>query len=153
MVEPFACRRCGHCCHGEGGIVLTERDSRRLAAYLEGEGQHGQAVLAAKSYVRNGKRYLSCGADGYCVFYRKCEDGAAGCGVHQARPDVCRAWPFFRGNLLDELSWRMIQQDCPGVDPAGGYAAFVRHGLDRLRDLAADDGDDAPNALRRNGLE
>ena len=30
----FDCRRCGHCCHGEGGIVLTSRDRARLAEHL-----------------------------------------------------------------------------------------------------------------------
>ena len=30
----FDCKRCGHCCHGEGGIVLTANDGERLATHL-----------------------------------------------------------------------------------------------------------------------
>jgi hypothetical protein len=30
----FTCRLCGHCCQGEGGIVLAEGDIARLATHL-----------------------------------------------------------------------------------------------------------------------
>ncbi len=34
-IEAFECQMCGHCCHGEGGIVMTEKDQKRLAEHIE----------------------------------------------------------------------------------------------------------------------
>ncbi|MGE4553462.1 MAG: YkgJ family cysteine cluster protein [Desulfovibrionaceae bacterium] len=138
----FECRRCGHCCQGEGGIVLTPKDQTRLAAHL---GLSVAQTLAAYAVANGAKPHVRTGDDGFCIFFREGE----GCLVHPARPDVCRAWPFFRGNLIDEDSWRMIQTDCKGVNPDCGHAEFVRQGLAYLaeHDLArpGDPGD--PNAL------
>ena len=83
--------------------------------------------------------------DGYCVFYRE----GVGCGVHPGRPDICRAWPFFRGNLVDKTSWEMIQSDCPGVAGAAGHETFVREGVDYLyaNGLVHEPGEETPHAL------
>jgi hypothetical protein len=72
-----------------------------------------------------------------------------GCGVHPGRPDVCRAWPFFRGNLVDETSWRLIQDYCPGVNPDVPFPDFVSQGRRYLKehDLEREDQGSAPNAL------
>jgi Fe-S-cluster containining protein len=139
-VQAFECRMCGHCCHGEGGIVMTAKDRTRLAAHLgidEGE------LITRYAMERGGKLQLISGDDGYCVFFSQ------GCGVHPGRPDICRAWPYFRGNLVDETSWEMIQEYCPGVNPKAGHAEFVRQGKQYLRDedLLRYDPDTSPNAL------
>ena len=139
-VAAFECRMCGHCCHGEGGIVLSEKDRVRLAEYLEitvGE------LFEKYSEKRNGKWSLRTGNDGYCIFFEK------GCGVHPGRPDICRAWPFFRGNLIDATSWEMIQGYCPGVNAEAGHVEFVRQGRQYLRDesLLRYDPEIDPNAL------
>ena len=65
-------------------------------------------------------------------------------------PDVCRAWPFFRGNLVDADSWGMALDYCPGINPEAGHAAFVREGLRYLREngLEGDDAPDGAGALR-----
>ena len=136
----FDCRMCGHCCHGEGGIVMTDKDVTRLAAHLD----IPVSELVKKHTVdKGGKRHLVTGEDGYCRFFSQ------GCGVHPGRPDICRAWPYFRGNLIDELSWKMIQEYCPGVNDAAGHDEFVRQGKRYLRDeaLVRRNPDSAPNAL------
>lgn len=141
-VPAFDCRRCGHCCHGVGGIVMTARDRARLAEHLG----IGVAELVERFAERvGGKIRLRCGEDGYCVFYRE----GVGCGVHPGRPDICRAWPFFRGNLVDKTSWEMIQSDCPGVAGAAGHEAFVREGVDYLyaNGLVHEPGEETPHAL------
>lgn len=127
MKPAFECRRCGHCCAGEGGIVLSPSDAARLAAHL---GLALDAFLAAHTEAKGRLPRLRTGPDGYCEFY---DASLPGCGAHLARPDVCRAWPFFRGNLLDEASWAMIQDDCPGVDPAAGHARFTAQGREYMR--------------------
>ncbi len=138
--EAFTCRRCGHCCQGEGGIVLAARDIERLRLYL---GLDRETLLAR--YTRNGDRlpYLVSGADGYCIFYKD------GCGIHPGRPDVCRAWPYFRGNIIDPESHAMAMTDCPGINPEASHAEFARQGKAYLvrHGLARPGGEDVPRAL------
>ena len=138
--SAFSCRMCGHCCEGVGGIVLTDKDQRRLAAHLS---LTVAELLERHAELRGGKHQLLCGENGYCVFYDQ------GCGVHVARPDVCRAWPFFRGNLVDETSWEMVQEYCPGVNPHVQHAEFVRQGGEYLvrEGLCCKCSDESPNAL------
>lgn len=138
----FECKRCGHCCQGEGGIVLTLADRVRLAGHL---GLDVATMLEQFAEAAGEKLRLRAGPDGYCVFFRQ----GVGCGVHLGRPDICRAWPYFRGNLVDETSWRMIQTDCPGVENAAGHEAFVLEGLDYLRvnGLIHEPGPETPGAL------
>lgn len=146
--EPssFRCRRCGHCCQGQGGIVLTGSDLDRLARHL---GQSPEDFRAAHTVLRQGKTQLKAREDGFCVFFDQ------GCAVHSARPDICRAWPFFRGNLLDASSWEMSQDYCPGIDPRVGHARFKRDGIAYLtaHGLARDPAPDTPNALCIAGIE
>jgi Fe-S-cluster containining protein len=127
MSSAFNCQMCGHCCEGEGGIILGQRDRERLAAFL---GLGVEMMLARYARDLHGKPCVRTGEDGYCVFFKR----GKGCTVHPGRPDICRAWPFFRGNLMDENSWIMIQEYCPGVNPETGFAEFVRQGRQYLVD-------------------
>ncbi|NJB67341.1 hypothetical protein GGQ74_000981 [Desulfobaculum xiamenense] len=140
-VRAFECRMCGHCCKGEGGIVMATKDQKRLAEHL---GLDLPDFLARYTRTSGGKVLLVTGGDEYCIFFRQ----GVGCGVHPGRPDICRAWPFFKGNLIDELSWRMVQEYCPGIRPEAGHEEFRRQGLEYLKGLALeDDPDTAPEAL------
>ncbi len=138
--EAFECKMCGHCCEGKGGIVMTEKDQKRLAEHLE---ISVEELIEKYTEHRGGKLHLITKEDNYCFFFKE------GCDVHPGRPDVCRAWPYFRGNLIDEISWQMIQEDCAGVNPKAGHAEFVRQGKQYLRDedLLRYDSDSSPNAL------
>jgi Fe-S-cluster containining protein len=140
----FACRMCGICCRGEGGIVVGPRDMSRLCALLR---MDAEAFVAGYAYVQGGKTRIRSGPDGYCVFFVS----GAGCSVHAAKPDVCRAWPFFRGNLLDKGSLAMAKAFCPGIDPDIEHADFVREGLRYLEKHAIGASNPAreANALRR----
>lgn len=121
----FTCRRCGHCCHGEGGIVLDGRDQQRLIEHL---GLTRGEFLARFTVARAGKLLLTVAPGGDCVFFE------AGCGVHAARPDICRAWPFFKGNLIDAASFELSQDYCPGINPEASHAAFAKQGAAYLQD-------------------
>lgn len=136
----FECQRCGHCCQGRGGIILTPRDIARLAAHL---GIAPDDFISEYAETVSGRIRLKTGADEYCIFYND------GCGVHPGRPDICRAWPFFRGNILDRASWEMIQDYCPGVNASAGHEEFARQGRAYLESLDARGlGQDAPAALK-----
>ncbi|HDQ40441.1 MAG TPA: YkgJ family cysteine cluster protein [Desulfonatronum sp.] len=141
--SAFVCRQCGDCCRGQGGIVVTGTDIDRLCAYLKIPRE-----TFAHRYLEqvDGKTRVRTVND-WCVFFN------TGCSVHPAKPTVCRAWPFFRGNMLDELSWQMAQDACPGINPKAGHAAFVRQGLLHLRDLDLDGmSENGPNALNLDRL-
>jgi len=122
----FQCRRCGHCCHGQGGIVVSPRDLKRLCRHL---GMDAATFLAKHTEKRGGKPMLLTGPDGWCEFFRHDQ----GCIIHPARPDICRAWPYFRGNLVDEISFLMAREDCPGIAAHATHAAFAREGYAYLR--------------------
>ncbi|CCO24903.1 YkgJ family cysteine cluster protein [Maridesulfovibrio hydrothermalis] len=140
MIQAFECKMCGHCCQGEGGIIMTAGDRKRLADFL---GMSEEDMVKEYSETVNGKIRLQSREDGYCVFFNE------GCGVHPGRPDICRAWPFFRGNLIDEMSWEMIQDYCPGINKDAGHKQFVIQGKEYIKKegLRQHDPDVAPNAL------
>ena len=138
----FDCVRCGQCCTGEGGIVVGPHDQERLATHL-----HMTVEVFLRTYTqkRADKYLVRTGEDGRCVFFR---DGA-GCIVHTAKPDVCRAWPFFRGNMVDPVSFAMAKEFCPGIAKDATHEAFVAEGREYLREqrLEAHDGKHEANAL------
>lgn len=125
--ETFSCQRCGKCCEGRGGIVVGPRDLPRLCAHFR---LPAEEVLARYTERMGGKPVLRCGEDGFCLFFK----AGAGCAIHPARPAVCRAWPFFRGNLVDETSFAMAREDCPGMSRTASHAEFAREGIRYLEE-------------------
>lgn len=141
-ISVFDCRMCGHCCEGQGGIVASALECERLAAYLHLD---LDAFRIRYTEAQGKKRVLRCGADGFCIFF----DSKRACTVHEAKPDVCRAWPFFRGNLVDANSWELAQDSCPGILAAGGHTEFASQGVRYLVDneLVKAGGEDEASAL------
>jgi len=122
--DVFACKLCGHCCEGRGGIVVSKTDLVRLCEFLD---------LNAESFEgrwgeRRGEKLFIRSDENGCVFFRK----GQGCSIHAAKPDICRAWPYFRGNLLDSESYALAKDFCPGIPQRQDYEAFVRQGLPYL---------------------
>ena len=132
--ESFSCMRCGKCCEGRGGIVVGPRDLPRLCAYFS---LPAERVLQEYTETIGGKPVLKCGDDGFCLFFKP----GRGCSIHPARPAVCRAWPFFRGNLVDAMSFFMAREDCPGISREVTHEAFAHEGFRYLNDykLRAED--------------
>lgn len=121
MCGTFECRRCGKCCEGRGGIVVGERDLIRLADHFA---VAPERFLERYTEMLGGKPCLLTGSDGACLFFK----AGFGCTIHPARPDVCRAWPFFRGNLIDSISFEMAREDCPGISRTCGHSRFAHEG-------------------------
>ena len=138
----FQCRMCGHCCEGRGGIVVSPADLTRLAAFLH---LAPEEVIKRYGEHSGGKLKIRTGDDGRCIFFR---DGQ-GCGVHEGKPAICRAWPFFRGNIEDPASLALAKDFCPGIAPEVRHAEFARQGLAYLREegLLAHDPSCEANAL------
>jgi len=113
---------CGNCCRGQGGIVTSEPEQKRIADFLS---LSLEEFLNFYTESRNGKRCIKTREDECCIFFHQGE----GCQIHSVKPDVCRAWPFFRGNLLDELSLELAKDYCPGINPDAAHEDFVREGI------------------------
>ena len=146
LQEVFFCKKCGQCCYGEGGIVLSERDIGRLLSFL---GLCREDFLTTMTRLSNKKHKLKTGENGACIFFKPGE----GCSVHPAKPDVCRAWPFFRGNLDDPHSLAMARDYCPGIDRDCSFDSFRSAGFHYLHaeDLITENSD--ANALNVAVLE
>ncbi len=119
--DAFDCKMCGQCCQGEGGIVVGPSDLLRLADHLAVSPDQFAAQYGVR---RNGKLFIRAGEDGFCLFFTQ----GKGCGVHVAKPDICRAWPFFRGNVLDAGSLEFAKEYCPGIRKDVTHAEFARQG-------------------------
>lgn len=138
----FDCRMCGHCCEGKGGIVVSPSDLQRLCDFLR---MPADAVIAAYGEQAGDKLKIRCGEDGYCIFFRQ----GKGCIVHEGKPSICKAWPFFRGNIEDPESLTLAKDFCPGINPDISHEDFAREGmayLEKERLLASDTRTEA-NAL------
>ena len=138
----FECQMCGNCCQGQGGIVISEPEQKRIADFLS---LSLDKFLDSYTEFRNGKRCIKTRGNDCCIFFHEGE----GCGIHPVKPDVCRAWPFFRGNLLDEMSFELAKDYCPGIKPDADHEDFVREGIAYLEKHALSGGraTGAANAL------
>lgn len=105
---------------------MGQRDLPRLLVYLNMEKAD---FLARYTEIFDGKPVLITGEDGFCYFFKE----GRGCTIHEARPDVCRAWPYFRGNLIDEFSFAMAKEDCPGIVKTVSHAFFAHDGYAYLK--------------------
>lgn len=147
--SAFACRMCGQCCEGRGGIVVSPTDEARLCRALRLD---PPTFRERYTEQRNGKMHLRVGEDGRCLFFRE----TGGCSVHVHKPAVCRAWPFFKGNLIDPVSFSLAKEYCPGISRQVAHADFVAEGIQYIRheELFADDRGKAGAALfTREDLE
>ncbi len=112
----FTCQRCSQCCHGQGGIYYEPQDLPAASASL------GLAVqeFIARFCAPEGSRYsVLTTADGKCRLL-----GPDGCLVHEAKPEICRRWPFF-DNILERASaFEEAKLACPGIDPDCSHAEF-----------------------------
>ncbi len=122
---------------------MAEHDQLRLAQHLD---LSVETLIERYGEHQNNKIRLITADDGYCVFF----SSEAGCSIHPARPDICRAWPFFRGNMIDDLSWRLAMDYCPGINPDVTHEDFVNAGRAYLTEhgLYASESDSQANALR-----
>lgn len=118
--------------------MLGPNDMERLCQAL-GQGQQltRADIIARYTVQRQGKILLAAmeqplAASGFaCIFYVP----GQGCSMHEARPNVCRAWPYFRGNLIDPISFALACEDCPGLTEwvHAGHGLFAAEGFAYLK--------------------
>lgn len=82
---------------------------------------------------REGAFSVLCDQDGQCRLL-----GPEGCRIHQAKPDICRRWPFFEALLNDPDAFEEAKLICPGLDPEASheeFRAFARQEMDKETDF------------------
>jgi len=127
--------------------VATLKEQQRMADYLGMDISGFQMMYVQR---KGDKFFIRNNDQGWCIFFNT----GKGCTVHPAKPRTCRAWPFFRGNLMDESSFEMAREYCPGIDPDTDFEEFVRLGVKYLQEhgLGQELEDDAGNALRTSDI-
>jgi Fe-S-cluster containining protein len=91
------CNRCGACCRGQNGIILTLADIYRMAGKLGITPKHffrQYCRISASLYDVFGagpqKGILLTTKNGICPFHKS----AIGCSINDAKPLTCRLYPF-----------------------------------------------------------
>lgn len=118
-MKAFECKKCGTCCYGKGGILLTGRDIEDIAAFL---GVSPETFENSHCETRNRKTYIRSGPDGFCVYF----DRKKLCLIHPVKPRPCRLWPFYPALLKDQANWRAAMDACPGINPDASHEDFVK---------------------------
>ncbi len=138
----FDCRMCGHCCEGKGGIIVSPKDLERLCFHFK---INADEFLSTYGTMSNGKLNVRTGDNGFCIFFIQ----GKGCAVHNSKPDICRAWPYFRGNMIDDQSLHLAKDFCPGIKHDINHKDFVQEGEHYLKEhnLRANDAKTQARAL------
>jgi Fe-S-cluster containining protein len=106
---------------------MAEKLNLPLAEFLE---RYSRKVGKQRSLR---EKTTSFGND--CIFLdRNSIPGKAVCGLYEARPEQCRTWPFWDGNLRSRKAWEETKKHvpCPGMDkgPVHDYLQ-IRVALER----------------------
>jgi len=70
---------------------------------------------------------IICGEDGRCALL-----GPEGCRIHQAKPDICKRWPFFEALIKDAGAFEEAKLICPGLKPEASHEEFRAYALQEL---------------------
>ena len=124
----FECQCCGHCCHGQATVSVSDQEQRAISEYMDLDlDDLIQRYLVVKKHCTEMKI-----VNGHCIFYG--DDGL--CRIHPVKPFHCRRWPLHPSILNDEAAWRAIRRDCPGFAEDVTYeqvCAFVREYLNGFK--------------------
>lgn len=116
----FSCMQCGQCCSGpeEGYIWVTPVEIKRLADEI-----NMTVGDFKKKYTRKVGTRTTLIEDPVtkdCIFL-KGKQGHKGCAVYHVRPNQCRTWPFWDGNLYTSDHWNAAAANCPGINRGRHY--------------------------------
>ena len=108
----FECQRCLYCCSTEPGYVFLSD--------LDIENGSKSLGIAKDEFVQIYCRYIDFGTywmislkerSNYdCIFLTP-----KGCSIYSGRPVQCRTYPFWKGIMESEKSWKEEGSSCPGI--------------------------------------
>ena len=97
MLDPktFVCKRCGRCCT-DYTVKLSKADIKGIKklGYEEVE-----FVEIDKNLPEPTKFVLRKKSDYECIFLTGNKNGIYSCKIYDARPTVCRRYPFLKKNI------------------------------------------------------
>lgn len=146
ILSGFKCYRCGSCC--KGNIQVFPHDINRLTKYLKMKigAFRLKYVIAAIDLIGMRGEYISRD-NNLCPFFN---DGR--CSVYEARPDICRIYPFDLGPILHAIDKCHLAKDIyewicsiigPPVRESTGMLSAMKEGSEKLFGNSADSKDDA----------
>jgi Fe-S-cluster containining protein len=117
----FECLECGTCCSGpdEGYIWITRPEIELVAKHLK-----MPVDKVRRKYLKRIGLHTTIAEQPRskdCVFL-KSVDGKKICSVYPVRPNQCRTWPFWSGNILSPNVWNIAAMKCPGVNRGTLYS-------------------------------
>lgn len=96
------CTKCGGCCRNFPFVELSEAEIERLSVFTGLEG----CAFADSDRGLEPRRFLRFREGGSCIFLKE-SAGLAVCSVYEARPDICRSYPFTPSqDKVCEETWR-----------------------------------------------
>jgi len=106
----FECERCALCCKDTEKkirkILLLEEEARRISdRALKSIEDFAERVEGSDPYV-----YAMRKNEGECHFLRDCS-----CSIYEARPIVCKFYPFKLENLGNDRFVFSYADECPGI--------------------------------------
>lgn len=117
----FGCRRCGNCCVGKGSVVVV--NDREVEALARAREMTAAAFRAAHTRDSFGDTVLIDREDGSCEWLDRAADGTTSCRVQSAKPDQCRAYPFWPRVLRSPETWSDEGAKCRGIGEGDVVAA------------------------------
>ncbi|MBW1709387.1 MAG: YkgJ family cysteine cluster protein [Deltaproteobacteria bacterium] len=121
LEEVFNCQRCGKCCQGEGGIHINPPDAEAIGKVL---GLSADQFIERFTEPKGNLLSLKTGPDGYCLMY---DLEIRGCRIHEVKPVMCRAWPFYSAPLKHREEFEIVKNNCPGIVRDGSWEVFVAY--------------------------
>jgi Fe-S-cluster containining protein len=117
----FLCRRCGECCQGEKGILVTAAELEAMAGYMGLSPEE----FASRYLVATPLGPQLATRSGTCVM----QEGSL-CRVHPVKPRICRQWPFLPALLAHADEFEAAKEACPGIGADIGHGDFVKASQD-----------------------
>lgn len=117
----FDCHQCGGCCSGpgEGYIWLIQAEIKFIADYLSESVEQVRQKYLRRVGPRTSIIEEAVSKD--CIFAREI-DGQKKCAIYPVRPNQCRTWPFWAGNLQSASKWNQATGECPGINRGRLYS-------------------------------
>jgi Fe-S-cluster containining protein len=117
----FECVQCGACCSGpgEGYIWVTKAEIQIIADHLKMSPEQFEGKYLKRVGLRTTITEHLETKD--CIFLERDKEGTR-CVIYSVRPNQCRTWPFWAGNLTSPSAWNRAALKCPGVNCGRRYS-------------------------------
>jgi Fe-S-cluster containining protein len=113
----FHCQKCGECCRGEGGILVTPPELEAMAAHLGLTPED----FTVRYLVETPLGLQLASREGSCIMQK-----GTLCQVHPVKPRICREWPFLPALLAHADEFEAAKEACPGIFREADHKEFFR---------------------------